>query len=87
MWDKDFLAAAVSEASAASASWQPAVAGSPWSARDKYEAVKECVAQLAAKQHAVVAAKRRCVVQAAKRVERAARLALLQAGPHSAAGA
>jgi hypothetical protein len=64
--------------------WQAEREGSGWEARDKYEAVKEHVVQLAVARHTTLTAQRRAAVRAAKQVEGAARLALLQAGVDAA---
>jgi hypothetical protein len=51
----------------------------------QYEAVKEHIVQLAVARHTTLTAQRRAAVRAAKQVEGAARLALLQAGSDAAA--
>jgi len=52
--DQEWLAEAVTAAAEFSDQWQPDSVGSPWAARDRYEAVKEFVVQLAAQRHAVL---------------------------------
>ena len=85
--NQEFLDSAVKEASRFRDGWRSAAPGSAWAARDKYEAVKEFIVQLATQKYAALTAQRRSAVQAAKQAERAARLALLRASPDRAAEA
>jgi hypothetical protein len=77
--DADFLTSAADAATVFSEGWQAEREGSGWEARDKYEAVKEHIVQLAVARLTTLTAQRRAAVRAAKQVEGAA--CLRQAGP------